>query len=155
MIFDPYQDNTLDYTILREGGVSLYGDRSYLDEDVTALLANGYSARTMDCATWRSEAAMHANLRKVFFFPDYYGNNLDALSDVVGDLAIPDIGGLVLVLLAYDKFASSDLMLAEAALDILSRASHCFLLNGKRLLMLVQSDDPRLSFPKLGGRTPQ
>ena len=46
-------------------------------------------------------------------------------------------------------------MLAEAVLDILSRASHCFLLNGKRLLMLVQSDDPRLSFPKLGGRLPQ
>ena len=153
MIFSPHEDNALDYVILREGGISLYRDRRHLDEDVTSLLG-GYSVRTFDCATWHSEATMHANLSTALSFPDYYGNNLDALNEVVSELIIPDPGGLVVVLLAYDEFASRSFTLAEAVLDIFSRASHCFLLNGKRFLILVQSNDPKLTFPRLGGSAP-
>jgi hypothetical protein len=76
------------------------------------------------------------------------------------------------VLLSYDQFAhgpgrlieASQYHPAEVLLDILSRASHEFLLTGRRFLTLVQSDyygmnlnaldDPRLSFPQLGGRAP-
>jgi len=67
-------------------------------------------------------------------------------------------GGVALVFLRYDKFskgAGQTYDLAETVLDIPSRASHEFLLTGRRVLILVQSDDPNLNFSNLGGIAPR
>ncbi len=154
MIFNEHEEDALDYVILRDGGLSLYLDQRYLEEDTKLLIGKGYGLHTLDCSTWHSESAFHASISKALSFPGYYGNNLDALNDVMCDLAIDNRGGLVLVLLAYDKFAHRSFPLAEAVLDIFSRASHRFLLNGKRFVVMVQSSDPRLTLPKLGGCVP-
>jgi hypothetical protein len=39
---------------------------------------------------------------------------------------------------------------AEVILDILACASRFLLLTGRRLLLIIQSDDPRITFDKLG-----
>jgi hypothetical protein len=44
---------------------------------------------------------------------------------------------------------------AEIVLDILAGSSRFLLLNGGRLVTLVQTNDPNLRIGKLGGATPQ
>jgi RNAse (barnase) inhibitor barstar len=157
-IFPENEYGAIDYGILRDGGISLYRRTDYLEEDTERLLEAGYKLLRIDCKEWKSQLDMHDSLSEKLSFPPYYGKNLDALDDVITEVDVPVVGGLALLLLRYNEFAtgisSTYPLLAEAILDILSRASREFLLTGKRFLTLVQSDDPRLSFPKLGGSVP-
>jgi len=161
-IFSGSESDALDFVVLREGGISLYRRHDYLAEDIAWLEQAGYKVARLACEEWTSERDMHASLFSALSFPDYYGMNLDALDEVITEIDVPLDGGVVLVLLSYDRFASgpggpiagSPYHPAEALLDILSRASHQFLLTGRRFFTLVQSSDPHLSFPKLGGYAP-
>jgi RNAse (barnase) inhibitor barstar len=152
--FTESESNELDYTILRDGGVSLYKRRDLLQQDCGQLSNAGYKLFHFGCERWKSEGEMHQSLSNELSFPAYYGNNLNALDEVMMDLDVPTVGGFALVFLRYDEFAQgagAAYGLAEAVLDIISRTSHEFLLTGRRFLTLVQSDDPHLDFPKLGG----
>lgn len=41
----------------------------------------------LDFSQCQNKNQVHAYLKEQFEFPDYYGNNLDALYDVLGDIA--------------------------------------------------------------------
>ena len=41
----------------------------------------------LDFSKCTDRSEVHAYLKEQFGFPDYYGNNLDALFDVLGDIA--------------------------------------------------------------------
>ena len=155
--FSENEYDELDFSILRKGGLSLYKRKDLLQQDSEQLSKYGYKLVHFACNTWTSEAEMHESLSEKLSFPPYYGKNLNALNDVMGDLDVPDVGGIALVFDRYDKFvhgAGAASGVAEVVLDIVSRTSHDFLLTGRRFLTLVQSDDPHLSFPSLGGRAP-
>ncbi len=144
------KNQALDWHILRDGGISLYLRSAYLEEDVEWLHSRGYEIKEFDSGTWICEAAMHDALAFHLSFPPYYGKNLDALNDCMSeDLAVPLKGGLVLVLKHFNRFAAvSDI--ARTVLRIFATASRCHMLSGRRLIALIQSDDPRLSFDGLG-----
>ena len=157
----PYND--LDYQILQNGGISMYRNHLYLEEDIQWLTQNRYLIYHMDCTTWVSEAAMHESLQKTLSFPAYYRGNRDALDDCMPDLDIPEDGGASIVLHAYDEYAkgpgsvhgANGSTAAEGLLDIFAGASRRVLLFGKRLITLVQSEDPRIRFDRLGGVSAQ
>jgi RNAse (barnase) inhibitor barstar len=86
----------------------------------------------------------------VLGFPDYYGRNLAAWIDCLSDLEVPQTGGVVLQFKHYDAFAQSHSQLAQTILDSIESTSRRFLLTGQRLLALVQSDDPRIRFERVG-----
>jgi RNAse (barnase) inhibitor barstar len=102
---------------------------------------------------------MHESLKAQLSFPDYYGKNLNALDEcVLDDLVVPDSGGLALVLNHYDRFykpvlnrASDEGSTAAVVLSIFTKAVRYHMLFGRRLLILVQSDDPTIEFGRLGG----
>lgn len=152
-------DERADWTILKDGGVALYWRREILDDDVKWLESSGYRIVSFEAAEWLSEDVMHSSLKVELSFPVYYGNNLNALDECMwDDLVVPDAGGLVLVLNHYDRFVKADLgsgandrSTAEIVLDIFARASRYHMLSGRRLLILVQSDDPKVQFGVLGG----
>ena len=133
-------ENTLDYRIIRDGGITIYRNLHYLEEDIQWLWGRKYRIHRLGCASWISENAMHESLQAALSFPDYYGKNFNALDDVVSDLDIPDDGGVALVFISYDRYANrpgtslsgSGIDQAEIVLDILSRASHDFILTRKR-----------------------
>jgi hypothetical protein len=99
-------ENTLDYAVIRDGGITIYRDFRFLEEDIQWLRESSYRIHRVDCADWVSENALHESLKTALAFPDYYGKNLNALNDVISDLDVPDVGGVALVLSAYDFYAN-------------------------------------------------
>jgi hypothetical protein len=102
---------------------------------------------------------MRTELASTFAFPSYYGNNLDALNEcMLEDLKVPESGGSTILLSRYDRFANGPGAarspeakgVAYVVLDILARAARSHMLTGSRLIALVQSDDPLISFEGLG-----
>lgn len=162
---DEVHDEQLDWIILRDGGVCLYWRQEILTDSVNWLKSNGYKIIPFDAVDWQSasesesERRMHESFKAQLSFPDYYGNNLDALDEcMLDDLVVPDSGGLALVLNHYDRFyepvhnqSSDERSTADVVLSIFATAVRYHMLFGRRLLILVQSDDPNIRFGRLGG----
>ena len=162
---DEAKGEPLDWTILRDGGIHLYWRSDILAEDVGWLESNEYRVIAFDAAEWQSESEweserrMHAAFKTQLSFPEYYGNNMNALDECIqDDLVVPDSGGLALVLKHYDHIekpapasAADGLSNSGLLLHILARAVRYHMLFGRRLLILVQSDDPTMAFGRLGG----
>jgi RNAse (barnase) inhibitor barstar len=160
-IFSPHEadDQRRDWIILRDGGVALYWRPEVLKKDVDWLEEQGYNIVEFDASKWNSEEQMHDSVRSALSFPYYYGKNLDALDGCMrDDFTVPDSGGAVLVFHHYDQFAKIDQRrgpdqrkLAQVVLDILAGTIRYHMLFGRRLLILVQSDDPGIRFDDLAG----
>lgn len=104
---------------------------------------------------------MHQSFSMALQFPSYYGRNLDALADRLGDVAELDYGwaesetGLVVVIDNFDHFRSAMPEVAVAVLDIISGAAVRSALLGERVLCLIRSDDPWLETGPIVGYSPQ
>ena len=150
-------ENRLDWEILRDGGINLYWRCQYLEEDAGWFRQKNYQVISCRCDKWTSNDAMHTDFQSALSLPDYYGRTLDALNDVLDDIAVPDEGGMVVVFNRFDVYAKGAGAAAtprgpteaSVVLHIFARASRYFLLTGRRLLMLVQSDDPNIVFQNL------
>ena len=149
---DPDETTRLDWRILQNGAICLYFQRHILDEDVAWLREHGYEVHEFDCAQWTSESEFHADVSRELGFPAWYGRNLDAFNDSLSDLVVPDAGGVALVLGRFDLFTQRLPNVAWHVLDIVEVNSRRFLLFGRRLVALVQSDDPAISFDPVGAR---
>ncbi|MEV6897637.1 barstar family protein [Amycolatopsis sp. NPDC051372] len=156
--FDPSAELSaeLDFRLLRNTCVTLFWDPAILTSTIAWLGEHGYRTVEIDAARWTREADLHRDIAAALDFPDHYGKNLDALNDCLRDVASGDYGadlgatGFVLVLRHYDKFATAQARASHALLDIYADQARGALLIGHRMMCLVQSDDPRLSFPTVG-----
>jgi barstar (barnase inhibitor) len=153
------KEETLDWVILRDGGIALYWRREYLDQDLEWFRQQNYQIYSFDCEKW-TNGGMHVDFERSFNFPSYYGHNFDALNDCLQeDLSVPELGGAAVVLKRFDAFLAAGggahrpdrRPEGEILLDLFACASRYFLLTGRRLATLVQSDDPRIQFDSLGG----
>jgi RNAse (barnase) inhibitor barstar len=142
----------VDRQVLLVGPVALYGPPERLLRHVAALESYGYRCQAFDCGDWLSEADMHRDLAARLEFPAYYGRNLDALNDCLGEIDMPEAAGVALVLWRFDRFAIRPGVRAWDVLDVIASASWVHRLYGRRLLGLVQSDDPDLYFAPVGAR---
>jgi RNAse (barnase) inhibitor barstar len=86
---------------------------------------------------------MHRALALALGFPDYYGNNLDALDECLGGVAEHEYGwegdetGLVLVFASMKPFRKRHKRAAETLLEIVTERCSYAALFGNRLLALV------------------
>src|SRR4051794_26826167 len=107
--FDPdvLLTHPVDFRLMANGPVTLFWQVSILNEACTWLTDHGYQVTHADAGDWESAADMHRELAFLLQFPDYYGKNLDALNDCLGDVAACEYGasaeaaGLALVLEHY------------------------------------------------------
>ena len=136
----------LDWYLLQNGWASLYWRRSILNEDLKWLEEAGYEIVNFDCRTWNSDKIIHAQLKEKFGFPDYYGENFDALSDCLSDLNIIKTG-LVIVFRHMDSIKKAT---AHTILDIIANNARYHLLFGSRLISLAQVDNPHFEIDPIG-----
>ncbi|GGU32758.1 barstar family protein [Nocardioides albus] len=148
--FGPDDFSRYDYSLLLNGGVSLFWSRSVWDDGISSLTTLGYRVVRLSASRWTNSAEMFRQLAESLDFPDYFGHNFDALSDCLGDVASGDYGvgpadtGLALALDDFDAFVDKDQRSAQTLLDILENQSRHALPFGNRFICLARSDDPRL-----------
>jgi hypothetical protein len=156
--FDPNSDlgGDVAYRLLANTPVTLFWRRRLLDETTAWLTEHGYHVTTVDAAAWSTEGDMHRAVAAALGFPDYYGHNLDALNDCMRDVVDQQYGwtrdttGLAIAFTSYDTFATRCPRPAQIVLDILADHSRSAALIGRRLMCLVQSNDPNISFEPIG-----
>lgn len=145
---DDYQ--RLDWQLLQNGSVRLYHRAEILTEDIAWLAAHGYVVHNFDCTTWETEDNFHDAVSAALNFPGWYGRNSNAFRDCLGDIKIPEDGGCALVFRRYDQFAARQPQLAQWVLEDIQDNSRKLSWWGRRLMALLQSDDPRLEFQPVG-----
>ena len=140
----------LDWRILQNGPIALYFNPKILDDDITWFENQQYVICSFDCSTWKTVDDFHRDVADILKFPEYYGKNLDAFNDCLGDIHLLDNGGCILKFLHFDYFLTRFPEVAWNILDIVADNSRRFLFQGKRLIGLVQSDDPRIELKPVG-----
>ena len=147
---DASSHDRLDFELLAGGGIALYHSKDVLAEDVAWLRREGYALRELACAAWTSEEAFHAEVARTFEFPAYYGRNLDAFADCLGDVEVPERDGLAVVLRAVEGVRLRGGKLLWEVLDVFAGVIRSNLLVGRRLVVLAQSNDPRFELEPVG-----
>jgi hypothetical protein len=146
----PDEAQRLDWKLMERGAIALYYKSSILSGDLGWFRQQQYVIHELNAATWQTPADFHVEAQRVLSFPAHYSKNLAGWVDCLPELEVPDQSGMVLVFRRYDVFAKSQPQLAQTILDSIESTSRRFLLTGRRLLALVQSDDPRIRFERVG-----
>lgn len=139
------QARRYDWRLLRNSFVHRYEDAGQLRAASTALAKLGYLVHELDAASWRSSGELHDALASALSLPGHYGRNLDALLDVLRDVAEylygsdPSTTGTVLAMRGYDRVVELDQRLAHAVLDVYALAARYGALLGHPMLCLVVS----------------
>ncbi len=136
----------LDWQILQNGCTSLYWQEYILNNDLDWFKNEKYNIIDFDCTKWTDTNQIHKDLKKQLDFPDHYGENLSALNDCLSDVEINE-PGLVIV---FRHFHIVHKDIAHSLLDIFARNSRLHNLFGKRLLTLVQVDNPNYQIDPIG-----
>ena len=146
----PTEVERLDWRLLERGAIALYHKAPVLSQDLAWFRQQGYRVHELDASRWCTAEEFHGDVQRILSFPDYYARNLAAWLDFLGELAVPDESGVVLLFRRYDAFARLQPQLSQTILDSIECTSRRFLLTGRRLIALVQSDDPRIRFERVG-----
>lgn len=150
LVFDPTagqafveQWQRYDYGLLQNGYVHRFDPADDLSRATGELTRLGYLVHQVDASGWRNAGDLHDGLAGALSFPDYYGRNLDALNDVLGDVAMyeygsdPDATGTVLAVRGFEQVVGFDARLAHDVLDIFAQAAQHAALLGHPMLCLV------------------
>jgi hypothetical protein len=136
--------------------VTLFWRRRLLTQAVARLEELGFRVVHLAAGKWTTEQDMHRAIAAALHFPRYYGNNLDALNDCLGDVACYEDddavegAGLVLSLTDYDHFAAAYPKTAQTVLDIIADQARRAAVFQRRFLALVHSNDPDIRFEPVG-----
>lgn len=144
---DNQRGDRLDWNILQNGWISLYWREELIVKDILWFRKENFKVVEMDCATWATKEVIHEDLKQHLNFPDYYGKNLDAFNDCLYSIDMDDTAGFVIVFRSFQHVEKS---YGFQLLDILAGNSRGHMLFGKKLITLVQVDDPRFETEPVG-----
>jgi RNAse (barnase) inhibitor barstar len=99
-----------------------------------------------NCRTWDNDKIMHSQLKAKLNFPDYYGENFNALRDCLYDLNIIKTG----FVFVFRHLDSIEKQTAHAIVDILANSARFHMLFGNRIITLVQVDNPDYEIDAIG-----
>ncbi|MDX3353706.1 barstar family protein [Streptomyces sp. ME01-24h] len=137
--------------------VTHFSRKRLLTQAVARLEDRGFRVIRLEAGQWNTERDMHHAMAAALDFPDYYGRNLDALNDCLGDVACyggyddaPEGTGLVLVFTDYDRFAATWPRATQVVLDIIADQARRAAVLQRRFFSLVHSNDAHIRFEPVG-----
>lgn len=140
--------------LLQNGAVHLFWQTEVLEKWTSDLVQLGYAVHHANCS---DKPTLQIDMSAILLWQDQFGypswnGNLDAFNDGMRYFPFGPYCRAALILRRFDLLFRTDPRTAEAILDIIEYQARNHLLEGNRLLALVQTDDPTLSLPALGGR---
>ena len=93
------------------------------EEIVAAAKTLDLPAYKLNVGKARGKSGLLEHFAKVLRFPDYFGNNWDALNDCLTDLSWLDAKGWVLILLNGNRFARDNQAAFDTAVEVLNSAA--------------------------------
>ena len=145
-----------DWHLLRHGAVTLFWDPSILEATKDDLRQLGYEISEVGCKSgmqhFRAELSDVLRWEEQFGY-DHWNGNLDALNDGFRDYPFDNTGRSALMLVGFHGLVATDSKFAHQVLDIIESAARDYLLLGKILICLVQTDDNRYDCAPIGCRT--
>ncbi|MFF1839072.1 barstar family protein [Streptomyces sp. NPDC058231] len=138
--------------------MTLFWRRRLLTQAVQRLKDRDFRVVHLAARGWTTERDMHQAVAAALQFPAYYGHNLDALNDCLGDVAcigpyddnVAEGAGLVLSLTDYDRFAAASPRAAQIVLDVVADQARRAAVVRRRFFALVHSNDPDVRFEPVG-----
>ena len=157
MVFSEDETDRLDYQLMQNGSVLLFWRKAIFLDTIEALRSLDYDIRHVAFTSmekFQDDISDALKWQQQFGYNKWSGN-LDALTD--GFRGEPfDAGNRAAFCIEnFHQLKTEDPKLAWALLDILEHSSRDYLMFGKRLIGLIQTDDDRYSPEPLGGRKPQ
>lgn len=146
---EPQSRERLDNRILEQSPIALYFKLTVLQADVAWFTSHGYQVRTARAGVAASAEALLHTLGQLLSLPEPAGAHLDAFSDCLNRMEIPE-PGLVLVLEDFGTFAAAFRRQAQALLHACACQSRRLLLTGRRFIVLAHSKDPKVQFEPVG-----
>jgi RNAse (barnase) inhibitor barstar len=146
----PDDETTLEHRLLQNGCVVLYLNPFLMEEHSGLLVQSGWQFKEVYVGETGTINEFFDHVAMALEFPDYFGRNLDAFRDCLSDLTFREGLKLAFGLTRFDLVAKQDAAFANAVLDIFAEVERHCLMEGGRVLFLVQSSDPDIHFPVVG-----
>ena len=147
--------NREDYALLQNSAVNLFWDPAVLVQSREALARLDYDEADISClAGWsgiREPFSIVLRWQDQFGYAPWTGN-LDALNDGLGGYPFGPSRRAMLVLRGFHCLVEENRSASEALLDMLEHHARNYLLWGKTLIVLVQTDDNDFESPSIGAR---
>lgn len=147
------EDQNFDWLLVRDGPIVKYFSSQVLEEDINELDKIRYQIIDLSVSSWTTDNA-HKRIKEMFGFPDYYGENRAAFRDCLNDKFDRKCNGLVIALRHFDSLYYREKSFSEDLLDDIVSVTWTWLLAGKKIITLIQSDNPDFGIDKVGGFKP-
>ena len=151
---DGQQVARLDWLLMKDGPIALFRKGVVLADAVAWLERHGYAIAQADCGDCQTEQEVLWAIGQSLGFPRYPTPNLNGFDDDCWHLAVPDGGGTAVVLRRFEQVAERFPEFARLVLDVFARTAWNNLLYGRRLVCLVQSENPGIQFGRVGVKEP-
>lgn len=146
-------DENLDWSIVRDGPIVKYFSSEILEKHINELDTMRYQIIDISTYNWTKENTLK-KLGESFTFPEYYGENITSFKDCLDDMFDKKYNGLVIVLRHFNRFYSKEQDFSKDILNTIARVSWTWLLAGKKIITMIQSDDPDFEIHNIGGFEP-
>lgn len=148
--------NRADWSLLQNGPITLFRKREYFVDAINALSELKYhiiQVRYSDRDSFYRD--MSAALKWEQQFGYQWQGNLDAFDDGLIDEPFSTSSDSAICVENFDRLVADDREWSWNFLDIIADNSRSYLLSGKRLICLIQTNDSDFDPGRLGGLEPQ
>lgn len=113
--------------------------------------AAGFNVYRIDLGRARSAEDIHRIFGKALHFPEWYGNNWDALADCLTDMSWNEADGYLIILQSAGALASNDPQALDTLISVLQETSENWKKQRVAFWVLLIGDE--FALPKIGVTT--
>ena len=146
----PKDETQLEHRLLQNGCVVLYHNPFLMKEHSCSLARFGWQFKEVYVAETGTAEEFFDQVAVSLKLPHFFGRNLDAFRDCLSEMSFRELQRQAFGLIRFDLVVKRDAVFAHAVLDIFAEVERHCLLDGGRVLFMVQTADPDLFFCSVG-----